>query len=265
MTLLYAYCGLCWLLMLYRLWDAFQQVRRSGYLRDKQAWCSLAAGLYTFILAPLLLPIYTVLALVGWGWSWRDRKTVAQLRKYRDYLFEPVAPDELPAEVAVFFEKHTDPLQGLQFRLIDDYWQWREPIPYIERTFISPDGRSFAAVSVIEEIRCVTFFSVLDDQSYLETSLALYQDSDMSTSGDPSGRLKVEPHTTGTIEDLFRRHEQRLDEATGEAFSYQPEDVRAVAIYGSRLLGQGLYAEGQRDEPPPPAELPQPEMQMQLG
>jgi hypothetical protein len=252
------YCGLCWLFMLHGLGAEFRRLRAAGWLTDKQAWWNLAITLHGLILAPLTLPVYVVIGLVWWALAWRDRRLRRQLRRYRDYLFDPVESGELPAEAVTFFEEHAGLLERLQFRRIGDYWLWRDPLPFVEREFLSADGRSFAAISIVKEVRHVGFYSVLGDGSFLETSLALYDNPETPVAHDPPEKLQLELHTAGTIDALFRRHEERLDHAPSEAHSYQPEDVRAVSIYGSRVLGQRLYAEGRRDELPPPPELPRP-------
>ena len=122
MIFLYIYCGLCWLIMAYFLWGAFRQFRAIEGAKDKLAWWNLSDAVRGFIYAPAFLPINVLLALFWYVWEWRDRMIQRQLRKYREYLFEPVEPGELPAHVAAFFQKHTEPLINLRFRRIDDYW-----------------------------------------------------------------------------------------------------------------------------------------------
>jgi hypothetical protein len=260
MILLYIYCGLCWLFMLFVLRDAWRQVRVSGGLIDKDAWWELKWCLRCFIAAPIMLPICLVLCLVDWASDCRGRKKRRQRRRYREYLFRPVAPGELNRDVGQFFDEHTGPLKDLQFRQIGDYWLWREPPAYIEREFISADGRTFAAISAIDEVRNVEFFSVLTDGSYFETALILYDGHESDTGHQDYDRMHVEWHRDWSIERVFQRHARRLDAASCEAFSYQPEDVRAVSIYASRSSGHRLYNEGKRGELPPPPELPLPQL-----
>jgi len=244
--------------MLIIVWDAWQRLPKIGWLSDKHGWSGLASSLWSFVLAPIILPPLLVIALLCWLLERQARRVSRKLRKYQEYLFDPVEPDDLNAEVVAFFDEQTGPLESLQFRIIGDHWLWREPLPYVERHFISEDGRSFAAIGVAEEVRHVAFYSVLSDESYLETALAKYDDPETNTSNEPNGRLQTELHLAGTVDELFLRHEERLDRAMHEAICYEPDDVRSVSIYGSRLVGNQLYVEDLRDELPPPAEWPLP-------
>ena len=112
MTLLYVYCGLCWLLMSHSLWYVFRWLRAAGRLKEKRSWLSLALALLAFILAPLMMPFYMVLGVV----TRRDREVARQLRSYREYSFDPVKLDELSGNVVAFLEEHTGPLECLRCR-----------------------------------------------------------------------------------------------------------------------------------------------------
>lgn len=173
-------------------------------------------------------------------------------RRYREYVFEPLTPRDVSAEVRRHFERHTPALEQLGFERIGDFRFLPPPIAEVARVMISGDGECFATVSEYADTRYVSFTSMTTDG-------VLFESATLPPTGDgpsPSVPLRLQYLGKRSLDDGYQRHRRFLRDYQSrhgvEAVVCGPEDFRHVFEYGHRLVGWDLYQKGRRKTAPPP-------------
>lgn len=190
------------------------------------------------------LPCVIIVLIGGAIWHFRRRP-----KPFREYLFEPIKPSDMPEDVRQYLETHTAAMLQIGLVQLGDYILELEASPVIARYFMSDDGRTFASVEDYHGTKTFEFFSVLADGTYVGSSPLAPANEPPS----PEDHLHFEWVKNAPTEDLYIHHLsalQRLESQHGAAQKYQPEQFREVVSYGHRLVGWSLFRQGYNVEPP---------------
>jgi len=183
--------------------------------------------------ASLLVPPFVLLLI------WMRERVDGSLEIVR---FESVSAGELPPAVRGWFEQHTPDVEALGFRLIGDF-RLKQRAEHFGRFFQSGDGTVFGEIawyrgSFLQTHKCVDFFSVTDDLTYLETGNVSI----------PPGQYEAPFLLCGvpkaTAEETLAAHRRQLDrlkeDAQAEPIRFAPDEVDKVTVYGQKLLYERL-------------------------
>lgn len=199
-------------------------------------WMKLIAPLPLSIIL-LSLPTFA-LALI---WS-RERL------ERRTELIRPqaVPPEQLPQAARRWFEENTTPLRSLGFEPIGDY-RLKQRKQQFGRFFLHPDGTVFAEISwarltLIRTTRCVAFFSITEDLTYVETgNIPLPRE-------ERDDRFVLTSVPSGTPAETLEAHCDELDnirQACGSGpIVFSANDLDKAVVHGQRLLYDLLTRRG---------------------
>ena len=100
--------------------------------------------------------------------------TAAALRsyihmRYRDYVFEPLRPDDLPSDTYAAFNRFTPEFMQLGCGLVGDFRLAYGPRPVFSRYFLSQDDRMRGQAFDFDGIMAASFTTVFSDGLLLET------------------------------------------------------------------------------------------------
>ncbi|HLA84733.1 MAG TPA: hypothetical protein VJL29_08060 [Thermoguttaceae bacterium] len=200
------------------------------------------------ILVALPLAILSFAALV------HTVRQFAARGKYRDYTFEPLDPSALRRATARWFERHTPDLESLGFHRIGDYRLQPDPVRFDVRFFAAPQRDVFATIEDYNGTQTVTMASVLEDGTYMETSIM--RPLPRTVGAEPPLLFHYAPKAT-----VAELHEQHLDHVRRAAeqqgtrpMQFDPDQATEIAQYGHRLLHWAMFEKGMTAEPPAPRE-----------
>lgn len=158
----------------------------------------------------------------------------------RTELIQPqaVPPEQLPQAARRWFEENTTPLQSLGFEPVGDY-RLKQRREQFGRFFLHPDGTIFAEIAwakltPIRTARCVNFFSITEDLTYVETgNIPLPRE-------ERDDRFVLTSVPSGTPAETLEAHCDELDnirQACGSGpIAFSANDLDKVVTHGQRLL-----------------------------
>ena len=202
---------------------------------------SLFVGIAGFVVVLLI-----VFGLIG---AARLLQKLQYRLEYHDYTFEPLTPIMLPHRASHHFEEHTPRFESLGFERIGDFQLHPTPCPAFARYFVSRDGSVFGGLDDYEGMRTYSFFSVLEDGTYLETgkSRPIVQ---------PRGnvdKMRFVYVPDASLDEVYKRHLKslgRLEQKHGPALNYDTDQFREVVSYGHKLVHWSAYRQGMPYAPP---------------
>jgi hypothetical protein len=156
--------------------------------------------------------------------------------RYRDYVFEPMRPDELPRDTYAVFNSCTPEFMQLGCGLVGDFRLAYAPHPVFIRYFLLPDKRVKAQVSDWDGRFTPSFTTYFADGRLLETAIT---DGPGQKLSDDS-KLWFFKYGPLSIAELYERHRQAIDayEASHQvsALAVAPSHLAELAQYGHRLV-----------------------------
>ncbi len=90
--------------------------------------------------------------------------------RYRDYVMEPLRPEQLPRDIYATFDRWTPQFMALGCGLLGDFQLSYVPWPTYVRYFLPPDRRIRGEVSQSDETSAPSFVTVFDDGRAIETA-----------------------------------------------------------------------------------------------
>lgn len=173
-------------------------------------------------------------------------------RQQRDYVFEPVGPRQIPAEMRQFINEYTPGFLRIGFEALGDYQLLPPPLAKFARYFSSPDDHCFGAIVGQHDVQIYLLFSVLEDGTYIETAPL-----DAKHASKPrSDKLKFVLLADMPIDELYEYHMAAVrmycDELGCDVLRFAPEQFREVSHYGHRLASWDLFHQGRKRGPPTP-------------
>lgn len=212
-----------------------------GNLRSSQ-WKWIGSALFVALVAlRVLIRAQVVDEMTSWlilsgllvvtGIYWlvtRDR--------YRDYVFEPMRPDELPGDTHQAFDSHTPEFMQLGCGLVGDYRLAYFPRPTLARYFLPRDRRIYGEVSDCDGTFCPSFTTIFEDGRFLETACLEGAESKF----DPETRLWMQVADNLGIAALYEQHRRMVDtyETNMQVRALVPtaSNLGEFAQYGHRLV-----------------------------
>lgn len=168
-------------------------------------------------------------------------------RRHREFVREPMEPDQLPRWARNFFNQRTPELQRLGFQHVGDVKLTCHTAAFV-RQFLSEDGLTLALLQSGAN-NGFSFDSLASDGMYLETVSA-----DMSMLLDESLPLRMQIMVSASIPQAWQAHRDfvRGYLASGEAKALPIElnDVGPVIDYGHRIHGWSAFRKGLIKHPP---------------
>ncbi len=175
---------------------------------------------------------------------------------YRDFAYQPVERDDLPAAARRHFEALTPRMLAAGLRLLGDFEVRQGHTEFAVRFFLSPDGCVFGTIELWRlafwrRKAAFGFISVLSDGTFVESSSE-------EVPPLPEGLARY-LHFAGlrgaAPGELYAFHRREAEEMAAsrcaEIRIFEAEDFAAVGNYGHRLVHWALSAQGYRVEPPP--------------
>ena len=172
--------------------------------------------------------------------------TVAGLRsyirmRYRDYVFEPLRPDDLPRDTYAFFNRFTPEFMQLGCGLVGDFRLAYGPRPVFSRYFLPPDDRLRGQAYDFDGIMAASFTTVFNDGMLLETVAGKEHGSKFSE----TEKLWFQKAGPVAISELYRLHREavtKYEQSRAAALKVTPAKLGDFAQYGHRLV---WWAKGQ--------------------
>ena len=131
-------------------------------------WALIAALVLASQIAPLdgiwIWLVIGVALLVETGLWWYTRP------RYRDYVMEPLRPEQLPRDIYATFDRWTPQFMALGCGLLGDFQLSYVPWPTYVRYFLPQDRRIRGEVSQSDETSVPSFVTVFDDGRAIETA-----------------------------------------------------------------------------------------------
>ncbi|MCI0361605.1 MAG: hypothetical protein L0211_24240 [Planctomycetaceae bacterium] len=192
-----------------------------------------------------------VAVAVGFWLLTRDR--------YRDYVFEPLRPDQLPSDAYQEFNRLTPEYMQLGCGLVGDFRLAYSPRPTVVRYFLAPDRRIHGEINDCDGTFSPCFHTLFEDGRVIETLIH----PEVQSKFDPQRQLWAQAAGEVSIAELYRLHRQAVDayESNMEIRALQPTAglLGEFAQYGHRLVWWELgKLPGRLGEPVPPAAEPVP-------
>jgi hypothetical protein len=157
-------------------------------------------------------------------------------KRYRDYVFESMRPEELPKDTYNFFNNHTPEFMQLGGGLLGDFRLSSSPYPVLVRYFLPPDDRVRGELCDWDGSFTKNFTTYFTDGRLIETVI-------MSPPGQKvseNSKLWFFKCSPCPIAELYQRHLEAIDayqeshQAT--ALKITPEILAELAQYGHRLV-----------------------------
>jgi hypothetical protein len=159
------------------------------------------------------------------------------------WLYEPVAPHELPAAHADYYAQHTRDFARAGFRLLGNFVMGRRPIVSTARFYLNEEGTILGNVECYLGTKGLSFVSLAEDGRYLETAVV------SALPPVPAESLLTFTRARGTtVSEVLQEHVDvvtRYCRATGaDLMPMAADDFRTVLDYGQRLSAQCLHQQG---------------------
>jgi hypothetical protein len=161
---------------------------------------------------------------------------VATRDRYRDYVFEPLKPDQLPQDAYEAFNRLTPEFMQLGCGLVGDFRLAYLPRPTVVRYFLPPDRRMHGEVSDCDGTFSPCFHTVFEDGRIIETVI----NPDVESSFPPDKKLWAQSAGAVSIAELYRLHRNAVDayETNMELRALSPTAglLGEFAQYGHRIV-----------------------------
>lgn len=165
-------------------------------------------------------------------------------KQFREFEFATISPRAIPSALRKYVKKHTPTFEQLRFKHIDDFRLLSHPTPLFSRAFISAGGRCFGVIAGNHMFQMISFSSVFDDGTYLESVNLAKPDQ----SPRPSVPLVFEYVSTDSVVELFEHHCSKVQAMETERRTHvlvsTAGDYQDVARYAQRLTGWDLHQKG---------------------
>jgi len=175
-----------------------------------------------------VLVVFVICAAFGLSYFTRHR--------YRDYLFEPMRPDELPRDTYAVFNSSTPEFMQLGCGLVGDFRLAYAPRPVIIRYFLLPDRRMKGEVSDWDGRFTPSFTTYFADGRLIETAVTDGPSQKLSE----DSKLWLFTYGPLSIAQLYEHHRQSIDayEASHlvSPLAIEPSQLADLAQYGHRLV-----------------------------
>jgi hypothetical protein len=156
--------------------------------------------------------------------------------RYRDYVCEPMRPDELPSDTYDVFNRCMPQFMQLGGGMVGDFRLAYGPHPVFIRYFLPPDSRVKGQICDWDGKFTPSFTTYFSDGRLIESAI---MDSTGQKVSDAS-RLWFFKHEPVSIAELYERHRQAIDayEASHQASALMvtPSRLAEFAQYGHRLV-----------------------------
>jgi len=156
--------------------------------------------------------------------------------RYRDYVFEPTRPDELPRDTYAIFNNCTPEFMELGCGLVGDFRLAYGPYPVFVRYLLPPDDRVKGEVSDWNGSFAPSFTTYFADGRLLESVIS--EELGQKLSND--SKLWFFKCGPIRIAELYRRHCEAVDAYQAShrvsAIKITPERLAELAQYGHRLV-----------------------------
>jgi len=156
--------------------------------------------------------------------------------RYRDYVYEPMRPDELPHDTYEYFNSRTSEFMQLRCGLVGDFRLAYTPRPVFVRYFLPPDQRVKGDMCDWNGTFSVSFSTYFCDGRLLETAITVDQGQKLSN----GSKLWFFMYPAVSVAQLYERHVQAIDayEASRHvsAITLAPSRLAELAQYGHRLV-----------------------------
>lgn len=163
-------------------------------------------------------------------------------RRHREFVREPVQPDQLPRRARSYFDQRTPELRRLGFQYLGDVKLISQTGTFL-RQFLSEDGLTLALLESGASNR-FSFDSLASDGTYLETV-----STDISLLLDESLPMQTQIMAGAPIAQLVWRYSASGE---AEALPIEVDDVGPMLDYGHRIHGWSAFRKGLIKYPPSP-------------
>jgi len=186
---------------------------------------------------------YTVILMlfVVGGLTWKVKQTLTC--RYREYLFKPLSAKKHRRATRRFFDRNSDLLQQVGFKVLGDYLLLPDPNRLVARFLLSPGGQGIADVTEREGALSYSFTSVASDGTFLESSSLQFETS-------PSGSEQLHFQSVDPFSPIeaLRQHQQWVrqyeEEQDAKMLTIAADQFQEFVDYGNRLVGHDLYQQG---------------------
>ena len=232
-----------------------------GNMRSKD-WQWIGGGLFV---AALVLRVMIRAQMVGETTSWvilggfvlvAGTYWLLTRDRYRDYVFEPMRPDDLPKDTYRAFDQHTPEYMQIGCGLVGDFRLAYSPRPTFARYFLPPDRRIFGEVGDVDGTICPSFTTVFEDGRLIETVI----NPEVESKFDSGSQIWAQSAGSVSIAALYQLHRQAVDayESNMQVRALAPTAglLGEFAQYGHRLVWWEMrtFRAGLREPQPPRAE-----------
>lgn len=198
-----------------------------------RSWPGLAILL---LLAPVWLPVALGACLYAFvPCLFSEWRAMRSARGYREAQFQPVSLDDLPDETFRRFQRQSGEFVALGMEYVGDYFNKPEPVVVWNRYFRGFDGTVFGDLTDLFDECPAGFFSVLADDTYVET--AGCGELHLPEAPQPADGLRI----GGGLFNVAALCQMHLDAVRDEAerrgtdiLAFDDEQLSEVAIYGQR-------------------------------
>jgi len=156
--------------------------------------------------------------------------------RYRDYVFEPLRPDDLPSDTYAAFNRFTPEFMQLGCGLVGDFRLAYGPRPVFSRYFLPQDDRLRGQSFDFDGIMAASFTTVFSDGLLLETVAGPERGTKLSE----TEKLWFQKAGPVSIAELYRLHREAVgsyEQSRGvAALKVTPARLGDFAQYGHRLV-----------------------------
>ena len=159
------------------------------------------------------------------------------------WLFEPIAPDDLPRHHRSFFDLHTTAFLQQGFQPLGDFVLRRDPAPSCSRYFLSPCRTIIGALSHYLDDKSISCASIALDGLYLETGNSPIDDLPPIEHGLQF--FVLQSRDPQAIVEFHRRSTaQAARERRSELAPIDQAEMKTVLNYGRELSLRSLHKQG---------------------
>jgi len=156
--------------------------------------------------------------------------------RYRDYVHEPIRPEELPRDTYAVFNGYTPEFMQLGCRLVGDFRLAYGPHPVLVRYFLPSDARIRGEVCDHNGTFTPSFGTYFSDGRLIESAVMNEPGRKMSS----DSRLWFFKHGRINVAGLYAAHRQAVDAYESSqgvrALAFTPANLADFAQYGHRLV-----------------------------
>ena len=155
--------------------------------------------------------------------------------RYRDYVFQPLRPDDLPSDTYAFFNRQTPEFMRQGCGLVGDFRLAYGPRPVFSRYLLPPDDRMRGQLYDFDGIMAASFTTVFNDGMLLET----LADRERSSKFSETEKLWFQKAGPVAISELYRLHREavtKYEQTRAAALKVTPAKLGDFVQYGHRLV-----------------------------